>query len=170
LPRHPNYVWEQLAADELRASIICDGHHLPPSVVRCIVRAKTPARIILTCDASSLAGLSPGRYSEWEQDLDVLPDGKIVVAGTPYLAGSGVFTDSCVGRVIAYAAVSLPEAVEMATSQPRELLGLEPLRLEPGAPADLVLFDWEPGEDLSVVATLCEGAVTRGATCRCKSD
>src|SRR5262249_12675635 len=27
LPRHPNYIWEQLAADELWASIICDGHH-----------------------------------------------------------------------------------------------------------------------------------------------
>src|SRR5262249_29613719 len=37
LPRHDNYIWEQLAADELWASIICDGHHLPPAVVRCIV-------------------------------------------------------------------------------------------------------------------------------------
>src|SRR6266851_3896848 len=56
LPRHENYLWEQLAADELWASVIADGHHLPPAVVRCILRVKTPARIILTCDASSLAG------------------------------------------------------------------------------------------------------------------
>src|SRR5262249_34362656 len=42
LPRHPNYIWEQLAADGLWASIICDGHHLPPAVVRCILRVKTP--------------------------------------------------------------------------------------------------------------------------------
>jgi N-acetylglucosamine-6-phosphate deacetylase len=27
LPRHDNYIWEQLAADDLWASIICDGHH-----------------------------------------------------------------------------------------------------------------------------------------------
>ncbi len=60
LPRHPNYIWEQLADDRLWASLICDGHHLPPSVVRCLVRVKTPARTILTCDASSLAGLPPG--------------------------------------------------------------------------------------------------------------
>lgn len=33
LPRLKNYIWEQLAAEELTASIICDGFHLPESVV-----------------------------------------------------------------------------------------------------------------------------------------
>ena len=59
LPRHDNYLWEQMAADELWASLITDGHHLPASVVRSIVRVKTPARLIVTCDASNLAGLPP---------------------------------------------------------------------------------------------------------------
>src|SRR5262245_1671731 len=96
LPRHNNYVWEQLACDELWASVIADGHHLPPAVLKCILRVKTPARAVLTCDASSLAGLPPGRYVEWGQELEVLAVGKVVVAGTPYLAGSAVFTDACV--------------------------------------------------------------------------
>lgn len=56
LPRHENYIWEQLANDDLWASVICDGHHLPPSVVKVMLRVKTPARTVLTCDASSLAG------------------------------------------------------------------------------------------------------------------
>ncbi|HEX7448403.1 MAG TPA: N-acetylglucosamine-6-phosphate deacetylase, partial [Pirellulales bacterium] len=30
LRRHPNYVWDQLAEDRLMASLIVDGHHLPP--------------------------------------------------------------------------------------------------------------------------------------------
>jgi N-acetylglucosamine-6-phosphate deacetylase len=150
LPRHDNYIWEQLAADELWASIICDGHHLPPAVVRCIVRVKTPARIILTCDAGSLAGLPPGRYREWEQDFDVLPSGKIVVADSGYLAGSWAFTDRCLGNVIRDAGVSLGDAVDMAGARPRELLGLSPGRLEVGAPARLMLFDWEPGGDVCV--------------------
>jgi N-acetylglucosamine-6-phosphate deacetylase len=154
LPRHDNYLWEQLAADELWASIICDGHHLPPAVVRCILRVKTPARAILTCDASSLAGLAPGRYREWDQEFDVLPAGKIVVPGTSYLAGSGVFTDACIGTAIRFAGVSLAEAVDMAGARPRRLLGLPPRRLQPGDPADLVLFDWEPGGDVRVRATL----------------
>jgi N-acetylglucosamine-6-phosphate deacetylase len=154
LPRHDNYIWEQLACDELWASLICDGHHLPPSVVRCMVRVKTPARTVLTCDASSLAGLPPGRYHEWGQDLEIRPEGKVVVAGTPYLAGSWAFTDACVGNAVRFAGVSLREAVDMACARPHELLGLPVPRLEPGQPADLVLFDWEEGGDFRVVRTV----------------
>jgi N-acetylglucosamine-6-phosphate deacetylase len=154
LPRHDNYIWEQLAADELWASLICDGHHLPPAVVRCMVRVKTPARTILTCDASSLAGLPPGSYQEWGQTLQIQADGKIVVAGTSYLAGSGAFTDTCVGNTIRFAGVSLADAVDMAGARPRQLLGLPPRRLEVGQPADLVLFDWQPDGDFRVTATL----------------
>lgn len=154
LPRHENYLWEQLAADDLWASIISDGHHLPPALVRCLVRVKTPARMILTCDASSLAGVAPGRYREWDQDFDVLPGGKVTVAGTSFLAGSGVFTDTCVGNVIRYTGVSLKDAVDMAGARPRELLRLPPVSLTTGQEGDLVLFDWAQGEDLRIVRTL----------------
>jgi N-acetylglucosamine-6-phosphate deacetylase len=165
LPRHNNYIWQQLATDNLWASIICDGHHLPETVVRCIVRVKTPARTILTCDAGSLAGLPAGRYREWGQDLDVLLEGKIVVAESGYLAGSWVFTDQCVGNVIRFAGVSLSEAVDMASVRPRQLLGLPEQRLEAGHPADLVLFDWTPEGGLRVRSTWI-----RGARSACRDD
>ncbi|HEV3262081.1 MAG TPA: N-acetylglucosamine-6-phosphate deacetylase, partial [Gemmataceae bacterium] len=154
LPRHENYIWEQLAADGLWASVICDGHHLPAAVVRCMLRVKTPARTILTSDASALAGLPPGRYRQGDQEFDVLPAGKVVVLASEYLAGSWAFTDTCVGNVIRYAGVSLRDAVDMAGARPRELLGLPSRRLEPGEPADLVLFDWEEGADFRVAATV----------------
>src|SRR5687768_6411871 len=48
LPRHDNYVWEQLACDDLWASVIADGHHLPPAVLKSVIRAKTPGRVLLT--------------------------------------------------------------------------------------------------------------------------
>ena len=64
LRRHPNYLWDQLAEDRLWASLIVDGHHLPPEVVKTFVRAKTPERIILVSDVSGLAGLSE-RLHEW---------------------------------------------------------------------------------------------------------
>ncbi len=142
LPRHENYLWEQLASDELWASVIADGHHLPPAILRCILRMKTPARVILTCDAGSLAGMPPGRYREWDQELEVLPEGRIVVAESGFLAGSWAFTDRCIGQVVRDAGVSLREAVDMASVRPRELLGLAVHSLEAGQPADIVLFDW----------------------------
>jgi N-acetylglucosamine-6-phosphate deacetylase len=157
LPRHDNYIWEQLAADLLRASLICDGQHLPPAVVRSLVRGKTPSRIILTCDAGSLAGMPPGRYREWGQDFEVLAEGKIVLADTGFLGGSWVFTDSCIGHVIEDAGVLLSEAIDMATTRPRELLGLPPVRLGPGSAADLVLFDWQPGGRVTVTSTIVRG-------------
>jgi N-acetylglucosamine-6-phosphate deacetylase len=154
LPRHANYIWEQLAADELWASLICDGHHLPEAVFRCFLRVKTPARTILTCDAGSLAGLPPGRYHEWDQELEVSPEGKIVVPGTPFLAGSWVFTDACVGVAMRLGGVSLRDAIDMASARPRELLGLPPQKLAVGEPADMILFDWQEGESLVVRETL----------------
>ncbi len=56
LPRHPNYIWEQLANDSLFASLIVDGHHLPAATVKTMVRAKTPKRIFLVTDAVAAAG------------------------------------------------------------------------------------------------------------------
>jgi N-acetylglucosamine-6-phosphate deacetylase len=139
LPRHENYLWEQLAADELWASVISDGHHLPASLVKTIVRVKSPARTIITCDASSLAGMPPGRYGEWE----VQAGGKVVVPGTPFLAGSGAFTDLCVGNMICMAGVSVRDAIDMANANPRELLGLSKWELSVGSKAPIMLFDWE---------------------------
>jgi N-acetylglucosamine-6-phosphate deacetylase len=144
LPRHDNYIWEQLAADELWASIICDGHHLPPAVIRSILRVKTPARTILTCDASSLAGMPPGKYSQWDQELEVLSEGKIVVPDTPYLAGSWAFTDLCIGVAVRDGGVSMAEAIDMAGARPRELLRLPRQRLEVGDPAELMSFSFDP--------------------------
>jgi N-acetylglucosamine-6-phosphate deacetylase len=154
LPRHENIIWEQLAADDLWASIIADGHHLPPAVVKCLVRAKGVERVLLTCDAGSLAGMPPGRYREWGTDLEVLPGGRIVVAGTPYLAGSGHFTDRCVGTVARDAGIGLAAAVEMASVRPRELLGLPVPTLAAGQPADLVVYEWRPEEGIRIVANV----------------
>ena len=48
------------------------------------------------------------------------------------------------------AGVTLADAVDMAGARPRQLLGLPPWRLEVGQPADLMLFDWEPGGEFRV--------------------
>ncbi len=154
LPRHENYIWEQLANDGLWASIITDGHHLPASVVKCIVRVKGVGRTLLTCDAGNLAGMPPGKYQSWGNEMEVLPSGKIVVAGTPFLAGSGHFTDACIGNVIRDAGVSLAEAIDMASVRPRQLIGLPVHSIEVGQPADLMVFDWKPDGNLRVMAMI----------------
>ena len=154
MPRHDNVIWEQLANDGLWASLIADGHHLPPAVVKSLVRAKTPSRILLTCDASTLAGLPPGRYADWGAELEVLPGGKVVIPGTPYLAGSGLFTDTCVTNVVRMAGVTLADAIDMASIRPRQLMGLPVPDLAVGAKAEFVLFDREDCGDIVVKKTM----------------
>lgn len=159
LPRHDNYFWEQLANDQLWASMIADGHHLPETVMRCILRVKTPGRLILTCDASPLAGSPPGMYPQWENAFEVLPTGKIVVAGTPYLAGSWAFTDLCVANVLKLGETTLAETLDLASNQPRALLGLPPRRIEVGEAAELILFDWAPGVEFALRGVVVADAI-----------
>ncbi|MBY0233250.1 MAG: amidohydrolase family protein, partial [Gemmataceae bacterium] len=151
LPRHDNPLWAQLAEDRLLASVIADGHHLPADVLECVLRCKTPARTILTCDASSLAGMPPGLYPMWGKQIEVRPGGRVGVPGTPYLAGSGVFLDACVAH-LASLGWSLPDCLDMASAHPRALLGLPGGSLETGQPADLVLFHEAPFRVVGTVA------------------
>lgn len=60
--RHKNPVWSGLACDDLIATIITDGHHLPPELIKCVIRMKGPDKVIVISDASPVAGLPPGRY------------------------------------------------------------------------------------------------------------
>ena len=153
LPRHDNPIWEQLAADELFASLITDGHHLPTAVLKSLIRGKTPSRIILTCDASPLAWLVPGRYSEWGQEFEVQSNGKIVVPGTPYLAGSGVFTDHCVSHLLNATDVLLAEAIQMASIQPRKLLNIPIPEVAVGTNInDMIIFKWKRGESIQLLS------------------
>ncbi len=139
--RHENYFWEQLGCDSLSASIITDGHHLPEALIKTIVRVKPLDKQIITCDASGLAGLPPGKYSMWNQEIEILPSGKVVVPGTPFLAGSGSFTDDCVAHLISLGLVPRSQAIEMATNAPRRLLQLPESKIEVGNIANLILFD-----------------------------
>lgn len=170
LRRHPNYIWDQLAEDRLTASLIVDGHHLPPEVVKTFVRAKTPARCILVSDESGLAGLPPGVYATEMCDLEIRPDGRLVVAGQDQLlAGASEPIGVGVANVMRFAGVDLATAVDMASRQAAELIGEPAGRLLPGDQADLVLFDLERGEDglpsrLRVRATVTGGELVYEAS------
>jgi N-acetylglucosamine-6-phosphate deacetylase len=145
LPRHPNYIWNQLADDRLSASLIVDGHHLPADVVRVFVRAKSPGRCILVSDMAAQAGLPPGRYRGGLCEVEILPTGRLVIAGqAELLAGATAPLGTGIARLVADGTASLDEAVRMASHQPAALMGLPCGRFEPGEIADFVVFDLLP--------------------------
>ena len=164
--RHPNYIWDQLADDRLVASLITDGHHLPPSVVKSMIRAKTPQRIVLVSDITSMGGMPAGRYHTGLGELEVLPSGKLVPAGQPeILAGASLPIHVCVANAIRFASVSLSAAIDMASTRPAGLIGAAGHKLEVGVAANLVLFDLPTAaapDRLVVRATIHGGAVVFG--------
>ena len=159
LRRHPNYIWDQLGEPRLTASIIADGHHLPASVVRSFLFAKGPDNIILTCDASGLAGCEVGVYDYGDAQFEVIEDGRVVVAGQrQYLAGSAVQTDICIAEMMKMTGCDLPTAWNMATTNPARLLNQPTNTLDIGQPANLVQFELN-NTRLNVLKTIADGTV-----------
>lgn len=158
--RHPNYIWEQLAEDRLRASFIVDGIHLPGSFLKVALRAKGVERAVLVTDASSPAGCAPGRYRLGEQDVDLTADNRVVLAGQDRLAGSALKMDRGVENLMRLAELSLADAVRLATvnaARAGRLPGRE-RGLVAGDRADFVLFDFDAAtKSIKVQATYVGG-------------
>ncbi|OMC73106.1 N-acetylglucosamine-6-phosphate deacetylase [Paenibacillus odorifer] len=145
LPRHPNYLWEQLAADELYGCMIADGQHLPPALLKVILRMKR-SRTILVSDAVSLSGMPPGTYHlHIGGEVVLTAEGRLHLAGNQQLlAGSAMMLPDQVAYLAEAGLARLDEAWDCASAHPATLLGLEQAAgLRAGAPADLVSFCYE---------------------------
>jgi N-acetylglucosamine-6-phosphate deacetylase len=170
--RHPNYIWDQLAEDRLSAGFIFDGHHLPPAVIRTVVRAKGVERTVLVSDAVLAAGMEPGEYQLADGlPITLQPSGRLEMTGTEYLAGAAAPLEVCVANAVRHAGLSIADAVRAVTINPSRLLGLGPLAgheaLQVGARANLTLFR-QDAETLDIIplATVVDGVRVFGEAAR----
>lgn len=108
LPRHDNIIQRLLAHDDLTACFIPDGIHLPPFVLKNLVRAKPSGRILFTTDAMAGAGAPPGRFTIGPHEIDVGADGIARAPGSANFAGSTLTPDQGVRHVAAW--LDLPPA------------------------------------------------------------
>jgi N-acetylglucosamine-6-phosphate deacetylase len=134
LPRHPNVIWEQLAADGLLASLIVDGHHLPAATVKAMVRAKGVDRIILVTDATAAARSKPGRYRIGGTECELAADGRVSLPGTPFLAGSSLTLDQAIANTVTCTGLAIEDVIRMASLTPASYLGI--------APAGIISAEW----------------------------
>ncbi len=148
LPRHPNYIWDQLAQENLYASMIADGFHLPDSVLRVFAKSKGEKALLIS-DGMTYTGMEPGLYnSSATGKVRLSPEGKLHQEGKPgTLAGSA--STLLNGVRLMSSMVGFSKAWEMGSVGPAHLMNLEISKgLSVGAPAKLVLL--EP--DLSKLA------------------
>ena len=158
LPRHPNYIWEQLASEKLWSGIIADGFHLPDAVLKVFLKVK-PEKSILVSDATSFAGLAPGVYSSHiGGEVELSPEGRLCVKGNPkILAGSAQTILWCVNQLVNKGILPLKEAWNMASLKPKEFLQQATVdAFQIGARADLVLFS-KNGNGVEILQTIKSG-------------
>ncbi|SDC23024.1 N-acetylglucosamine-6-phosphate deacetylase [Paenibacillus sp. UNCCL117] len=161
LPRHPNYIWEQLAADELWGCVIADGFHLPEAVLKAALRTKGD-KLVLVSDAVYLAGMEPGDYqTHIGGKVTLQPSGRLCLTEQPnLLAGSALPLTRGIEHMVRTGLCQWPQAWELASIRPARSMNLPgQAGLEPGAPADLALFTIEDAGQLRIHKTYKQGRI-----------
>jgi len=157
-----------LLLDELTTEVIADGHHLPPSLIKLVLKTKGVDRVCLVSDSMSATGLGTGQFNLGGLDVVVenaVPEVFEIEAQEDNLvakllnreafASSVATMDRMVRNMVKYVGVSLIDAVRMATINPARMQGVDKMigSIAPGKKADLVVFD----DELNVITTMVDG-------------
>jgi len=145
LPRHPNYLWDQLAEECLWTSIIADGFHLPDNFMKVVIKVKGDHTILIS-DSTKYTGMRPGKYQSVIGGSIVLnSEGRLFMAENPkLLAGSAKSLIDCINYLITRNICPSGIAWDMASVNPLNLICPDDIHgLKVGARADLVLFTAE---------------------------
>ncbi len=129
-----------------------------------MLRAKSPRRAILVSDITGMAGMPVGVYHGPLGSVEVLEDGRLVVAGQrSLLAGAALPISVGVAHLVQHMEISLADAVAMASTQPAHMIGLPAADINLGDAADLVVFDLpEPSLEMAVSDLIIHKTVLGG--------
>jgi N-acetylglucosamine-6-phosphate deacetylase len=144
--RQPGVAVFAMTNAAVSASLIADGVHLHPRILRLAAQALGRDRLVLVTDAVAWQAGTVGAIGmEFREGAPRLPDGT--------LAGSALTMDAAVRNMVA-AGVDLGDALVAASTNPARLLGLHDRgSIEVGRRADLLALD----EELAVEAVWIAG-------------
>jgi N-acetylglucosamine-6-phosphate deacetylase len=130
-----------LSEPEIVCELIADGHHVSPTLIKMLYRAKGPQGICLVTDATAGAGWPVGKEFSLAGRSCVVDEGVCLLADRSALAGSSSRMIDLVRVMVNEVGVPLHEAVAMASPNPARALGLTSKgKLETGLDADFVVF------------------------------
>jgi len=130
-----------LSQPEISCELIADCHHVSPTLMKMLYRAKGAHGICLVTDATAGAGLPDGsQFALFGKDC-LVENGVCLLADRSALAGSAARMINLVRTMVFEVNLPLNEAIAMATQNPARAVGLETKgRLMVGADADLVVL------------------------------
>lgn len=154
--RNPGLAGVALTHDQLYFTLILDGYHLHPEVVKLAWRSN-PNGVVIFTDGMAAMGLDEGQYLLGEMKVTVA-EGCAKITGTETLAGASAPIDSAIRHFLKCTNCKPEQALEMASTRPAKLLGIYPQKgsLEIGADADFVILN----QRLEVQKTYVNGEST----------
>jgi N-acetylglucosamine-6-phosphate deacetylase len=158
--RYAGVIESAFIIDEMDVEIIADGIHLPPPLLKLVMKIKGAGRTALITDAMRAAGMPPGEsmLGHREHGLKVIvEDGVAKLPDRASFAGSVATADRLVRTMVSMADVPLIDAVRMITSTPARILDVSGKKgsLVVGKDADVVIFD----KDIVVNLTMVKGRI-----------
>lgn len=151
--REPGVVGAALDDENCWCSIIADGHHVHPAVLRLALRAKRADRFFLVTDAMPSVGTDLKSFNLLGKRITVRDGFCMDEDGT--LAGSNMDMATAVRNTIDMLGIDIAQAIRMASLNPARFLGVasDHARMAPGGRANLVIVD----NELCVLDTCIDG-------------
>ena len=141
-----------LLHDEITIEAICDGRHVPASLLKLMYKIKGADHMHAVTDAA-IAGAGPGPLTFWGMDC-LVEDDVCMLADRSAFAGSVTTQDKELKVLVQDADIPLTDAVKMLSLTPAKVIGLTGIgRIAPGYAADLNVLD----EKLDVIETYIDG-------------
>lgn len=150
--RHLGIIETAYLRPDMDVEIIADGKHLPPELIRMILRIKGKEHVAMVTDALPAAGLNSTRGNMSGTEY-IVEDGVCKLPDRSAFAGSIATTDRLVRVAVKECGVSVSDAVYMVTETPARVLDVKKGRLAEGYDADIVVFD----DDINVSAVFTRG-------------
>ena len=128
--------------DELYVEIIADGKHLPPDLIKMIIKIKGTDKVALITDSLEIAGtdINEGVMSGTEF---IVEDGVCKLKDRSAFAGSVATADMLIKTLVKDCGYGVPTAVKMLTEVPAKILKINKGMLAAGYDADIIVFDEE---------------------------
>jgi N-acetylglucosamine-6-phosphate deacetylase len=146
-----------LLFDEITTEVIADGKHLPPELIKLVVKAKGIDKVCVVTDAFRGAGMPSGVYTFGPKDGQeaVVQDGMSVMPDRTGYASGVVRMKDHIQTLINLVGLSLTDAVKMATIIPAKIIGVDDRMgsLEVGKDANILILD----DDIEIHNTVING-------------
>lgn len=138
--------------DELYVEIIADGKHLPPDLIKMIIKIKGKDKVALITDSLEVAGTDIKEGVMCDTPF-IIEDGVCKLKDRSAFAGSIATADKLVRVLVQECDYDVCSAVHMLTEVPARILKVNKGVLKQDCDADIVVFD----DDVNVRAVYVAG-------------